>query len=182
MSFCLILIGGSCDPTSYSSTSSSNCTTCKIFVTASTYDGNPGGASGADANYPGSWTYKAFIVDGTNRIASVTSNSGDGQVDWVLKANTDYTRLDGTAIMTTNANSIFVFGTLTNSFASSDTGYYTGLWSYWSVVTTAHCSSWTSNSGASSARLGDQTSTSSSSIQAFGVICSSIQNLVCIEQ
>ncbi len=137
----------------------------------------------ADANYPGSGTYKALIVDGTNRIASLTNNVGDGQVDWVLKASTDYTRVDGTSIMTTNLNSIFVFGTLTNSFASSGTSLRTGFRSGWTTNAGDHCTAWTTNSGAVFLRIGDPTSTTSNSINFGNGNCSAVgRTLVCVEQ
>ena len=75
------------------------CAECKTFVMAGTTDGNllangrninnsvTTGPNGADAlcmddfDYPGTGVYKALIVDGVNRIASVSPNTGDGQVD-----------------------------------------------------------------------------------------------------
>ena len=112
-----------------SSGGSSGCSTCTIFVTTGTSDGliGAGGIAEADAfcmadaGYPGTGTYKALIVDGTNRIACTTANCSGGageHTDWVLKASTAYVRSNGsTAIGTTTAEGIFSFP-LTNSWAS----------------------------------------------------------------
>ena len=139
----------------------------KTFVTSSVFDGNLIAAEGTskangilaadalcmkDANYPGTGTYKAMIVDGVNRIASVTANAGDGQVDWVLKANTKYFQSDGTTqVMTTNANKLFTFGTLDNPFDAVPTDmYWTGLNLDWTTYpdqggNNQNCSGWSYN-------------------------------------
>lgn len=134
-----------------------------IFLTVGTYNGNLGGIAGADtkcqtektsnfANVPGAATeYKAFIVDGVTRIACTTSNCGGGileNVDWVLKANTDYYRLDGsidTKIFTTNASGIVDFNggasLLTAIDSNASTAWWTGLDTDW-VAAGIDCVSW----------------------------------------
>ncbi len=165
-----------------------NCSDC-TFVTASTYNGNLGGIAGAnakcmaDGNYLGSDTYKALIVDGTNRIASVTANLGDGQVDWVLKSNTNYFRSDGTTlIMITNANGIFVFGTLTNSFDTPATAYWTGLNNNWRTDGVSICSSWIDGTVGSNGSTGNGASSNSAAIHSGSVSCDNINRLLCVEQ
>ncbi len=143
-----------------------------LFVTAASHNGNFGGISGADnvcmtdANKPSGGTYKAFLVDGTNRRACATGNctvAAGNNIDWVLAPNKTYYRSDGTTpILTTNGAGIFVFGTLTNSFLTSGTNYWTGLFTSW--ITSAACTAWTSSSGASIGRVGVGNLTNSQSI------------------
>src|SRR6185369_3589397 len=89
---------------------SSLCNPCKIFITANNY--RPAfdfyginGVNSADTKCGAeavtmslSGTYKALIVDGTNRIACTSANcSGTGNaehVDWVLRANTAYSQVN----------------------------------------------------------------------------------------
>jgi len=174
-------------------TDSSSAGVTKIFYTVSSYNGNLGGVSGADSkcmadsNYPGSGTYKALIVDGTNRIASASANAGDGQVDWVLQPNTTYYRSDGsTIILTTDSNGIFVFGTLDNSFGSGGR-LWMGLNADW--TTDNHCTTWadgTNSYPAVSGSGGDSVETSSSSIDASiagsPYPCNFSGQLLCVEQ
>uniref|UniRef100_UPI000773509F endostatin-like outer membrane lipoprotein, LenD-like n=1 Tax=Leptospira santarosai TaxID=28183 RepID=UPI000773509F len=54
--------------------------------------------------------FKAMVVDGINRRASVTANQGDGQIDWVLKPNTEYRRTLtnwGSLVGVTNSAGLF---------------------------------------------------------------------------
>jgi hypothetical protein len=46
--------------------------------------------------------FKAFLVDGVTRIASVSSFKGDGQIDWVFKAYMQYINVNGSVIATTD--------------------------------------------------------------------------------
>lgn len=85
--------------------------------------------------------YKALLANnlGTNlykRIATVTPNVGDGQVDWIFKPNTEYRRIDGvTKVMTTNSVGLFDFTNenLTNSFTSTFVNIWTGLNPDWTT-------------------------------------------------
>jgi len=137
------------------------------------YDGNLGGIAGADtkcmadANYPGTGTYKAMLVDGFNRIASVTANTGDGQVDWVLNSNSDYYLADGTTkILTTDSNGLFSFGNLDNTF--NGLGYgggpaWTGLNQDW-TSSANNCVSWASANEVNTASFGVTSDTAETSI------------------
>ncbi len=135
-----------------------------IFVTSSQYDGNLGGASGADtkcnsdSNRPVTTvTYKALLVttSGSRRACSSANCSGGASehVDWVLSADTQYRRADGiTVIGTTNSIALFSLP-LTNSI-DSDTGkkYWTGFNSGgsfdWTAANGANtCTSYTDNTG-----------------------------------
>ena len=179
------------------------CTTCKIFVSVNQGSGDlltagqaidAGISTGieatdvlcmADPSYPGTGNYKALIVDGTNRIASVSANAGDGQIDWVLRANTGYYRMDGsTIIMTTNANGILL-SDLTNTINATATGHYTGLNFDWTTGAAYTCSSWTSTVGTpiygytSGVALSDVISSEALSCNYEGV---NMNTLLCVEQ
>lgn len=161
-----------------------------IFTTVSQFDGNLRGVSGADdscmsdENYPGTGTYKALIVDSTNRVASVTANTGDGQVDWILQPNTDYVQSDGTtAIMTTDANGLFVFGELTNSITAGGSDYWTGLDANWQPGgDTTLCANWTSNSVTEDANYGEGSFVNGRAIASDNSFCDESLWLACVEQ
>jgi hypothetical protein len=168
-----------------------------IFVTTGTagngtFTGNLSGISGADAscnsdsNKPNSSTYKALIVDGTNRVACTSANcatSGNSEhVDWVLAASTQYKRPNGTVIGTTNSLKLFTFN-LTNAISPmiSNSYAWTGFSSSRDWTTSAStCSSWSSTSG--NGEAGRLASTDAQSMQYFTPTCSSSRFLYCVEQ
>jgi hypothetical protein len=51
-------------------------------------------------------SYKALLVDGKTRIASQSANTGDGQVDWVLKPYTLYVNDTAMPLWTTDQVSL----------------------------------------------------------------------------
>ena len=56
-------------------------------------------------------SYKAFIVDGTNRVATVTAFKGDGQVNWIVRTWTQYISVkddgtDGPVVWTTDRTAL----------------------------------------------------------------------------
>ncbi|EMG01323.1 PF07588 family protein [Leptospira borgpetersenii str. 200701203] len=82
------------------------------------HNGNFGGTAGADAycnshipsSLTGTGSYKAMLVDGTNRVATtVGATSSTGQKDWVFEKNTSYYRADGNLVFTTNDAGLFDF-------------------------------------------------------------------------
>jgi hypothetical protein len=165
----------------------------QIFVIESTFGfpgGNLGGTAGADnmcqndSYKPGRGTYKALIVSSTRR-ACVTSNcstSNEG-IDWVLTANTKYVQKDSIKeVFTTNANGIFIFGTMTNKFTTfASSQYYTGLTGTWQTSANT-CNNWTSSSGGVNGQVGDGSFTTTAAISSTTVPCSGTQRLVCVEQ
>jgi len=177
----------------------------KTFVTASAFDGNliavTGKANGVlaadalcmkDAQYPGTGTYKALIVDGTTRIASLSPNAGDGQVDWVLKPNAIYYQSDGrTPVMTTGGNGLFVFGTLKNPFDpnGADT-YWTGLSPDWTTFpptngANQNCLGWSYNADIwNRGTFGQGGATDSKAIYgSYNALCTDKSyHLICVEQ
>jgi uncharacterized protein DUF1554 len=131
----------------------------RFFATASSYDGNLGGISGADAkcesdaNKPASGTYKAVLA-GAGRQATPTPT------DWVLQPNSKYFRLDGTFIAGTQGAAIFE-GDLSNSVAAVPEAVvwaWTGLREDWS--TTLNCSDWESEQNSNAGISGDAGATS----------------------
>ena len=152
-------------------------------------DGNPIGEAdqfcAIDANYPGTGTYKALLVDGANRVGSVTANLGDGQVDWPLTANHRYFRsADSLEIFQADANGIFVFSTLTNNFtnpagAGTDL-YWTGLNADWTTSANV-CTSW-NTSALGNGAYGDGFNTDATSIFSTTAACTATRRVLCVEQ
>ncbi len=122
--------GQTCSVTEDSGTATANVTDVEIvcedkkiiFVTAATHNGDfdsgSGGAAGADAfcmgdaNYPGSGTFKALIVEGgLGRTACSTADCSGGSsehIDWIISANTTYYQDDETTeIGTTRSTYVF---------------------------------------------------------------------------
>jgi hypothetical protein len=168
----------------------------KIFVTAETFVGNIGGGAGSgiqradnmcnfDLNKPYSNTYKAMIVDETNRRACSTSNCTDPNenVDWVFKPNTDYYRPDGTYLFTTNSAGIVTTTIANPILAGSNYPYWTGLASDWTISPSAHCNNWTDNLYSYIGRVGSSNATNSYwySDTSYS-FCDSSKALLCVKQ
>lgn len=156
----------------------SGCTTCKIFSTAGVHGANFGGVAGADAvcavdsNLPsGGGTYKALIA---------ASNRHPPATDWPLKPSTLYVQKNGTVIGTTTSGAVLDFP-LTNNFGATGTFHWTGLTSTWGISTDT-CSDWTSSNGALNGEVGNDSSTSSSSIANGTNQCGGNQIIYCVEQ
>ncbi|TGK82420.1 DUF1554 domain-containing protein [Leptospira noumeaensis] len=121
----------------------------RMFLSAGSYRGGEfGGVSGADAICstdslcpPGS-SCKAMILNGNTRIASLTANVGDGQVDWVLKPNAHYYLTDGTTLISyTNNTSLFQIP-FSNPIDSVNYGTWFGGNADWVFVTSTSCFTW----------------------------------------
>lgn len=178
-------------PVSQSQTTSS-LPSLNLFVT--TADNQPGvNFSGiaqadsrcmSDAAYPGTGTYKALLVQPGVRVACTTANCSGGtseHIDWVLQPNRTYARTTGVTVLTTNANGIFVFGTLTNAMATGVAGWWTGLNSNWTFNSACTGNTWSSTGG--NARYGDPNTTNASSIAAGLDGCTTTgSKLLCVQQ
>ncbi len=155
------------------------------FDNDATYNGGVNAAVNADGNgipeadnfcmtvangYPGTGTYKAMLVDGTNRTNSTA---------WVFTANYEYYR-QGTAtrIFTADGSGIFTFGTLDNSFGTT-TDYFTGLTTTWGSSAN-HCTNWGSTAG--NGDIGDISATDNTSLNSGSVLCNVAQRIVCVQQ
>lgn len=165
-----------------------------IFITAAPHNGDfdtgSGGAAGADAfcmadaNYPGTGTYKAMIVVGSlSRTACSTANCSGGSsehIDWVLSPNTMYYRdNETTEIGETNSAGIFTFP-LTNAFASTFETTWTGMLGDWTADTT--CTGWSDGTGGDIGTYGDTNDTSSNQISFTQDVCSTTLKIICVEQ
>ncbi|EMJ92269.1 PF07588 family protein [Leptospira kirschneri str. JB] len=173
-----------------------------IFL-APAHHGGLGGIYGADewcmrkvpADLKGSpyYSYKALLADGINRRASVAGNAGDGQINWVLQANTVYSQATtGTpTIGTTNSKKLFTFP-LTNKIrpdSITDLGgiTWTGLNPNWTTAP-YNCNNWTDGADINAGTIGNYNSITSDAIFNSALIvpglvtCSSGGKLYCVEQ
>jgi hypothetical protein len=197
----VFIIINSCGGSGNSSTSTSSELVCEsdqyclAFLTTSTnnadVDANSNGNGieeadtfcNADGNKPNSRTYKALLVDGTNRTACTTANCGTGgaseHTDWVFQASTQYRRGDGTTIIgTTDSNGIFSFN-LTNSIGTIFHSVWGGINSNWTTATDT-CSSWSVITGSGQTGLGDSATTLA--IDHLTTNCNFSGRFYCVEQ
>lgn len=162
------------------------CTTCRMFLSDVTPDAAFGGAAGADAicaqssNKPSSGTYKALLMD----------NTRNQNLNWVLKANTDYYRSSDDALIgRTNGDRIFsLFGGnfLTNSTDINFEYIYTGIMvdsnSSWSL-SSDNCSNWTDGSASGRGISADTNSTDAVAITSGVDFCHyNFYRVLCVEQ
>ncbi len=149
----------------------------RIFVTATSYNGNLGGAAGADAkcasdaNKPATGNYFALIADNTRIPSTLT--------DWVLSPSTAYTRANGvTPIGTTNGAAIFTFP-LSSSIGTAPASVWVGIndtdWSNFD-----NCDNW-SDAMAIAGRYGAADSTTATAIHADTSACTEMRRLYCVE-
>ncbi len=127
--------------------------------------GNMGGVAGADSicgdNLPtNGTTSKAFITDGTARVACTTANCSGGpgeHTNWVLAANTTYYLINGSIFGTTDANALLNFP-LTNAIESSTSPVWTGFATDW-TSSANDCANWSSTAGNGAAATSSGTNT-----------------------
>ncbi|TGL87513.1 DUF1554 domain-containing protein [Leptospira congkakensis] len=159
----------------------------KIFLSANPYRGGDfGGVSGADAicqsesKCPLGSSCKAMILNGTTRIASLTANVGDGQVDWVLKPNAYYYLADGTTLISNTGSTSLLQVPLVNVIGAVTFGAWFGSATGW-VYGPNHCNGWTDNTAF---YTGNALRTQNSDATFFGgnFSCSNQSNLLCVEQ
>lgn len=171
-----------------------------IFVTSTPYNGNLGGITGADSicdtektsNFSSlpSGTYKAMLVDGTNRRACSTANCSGGtseHIDWVFQASTTYVRDDDVTVFTTDANGVIDFSNVSLDAPFGTTGsWWTGLNTDWTDGN--NCSNWGDGSFANGIYGSNQINSnsicddSSSDCSFGGTLCNSTYKLVCVQQ
>ncbi|MFC1671184.1 DUF1554 domain-containing protein [Spirochaetota bacterium] len=151
----------------------------RIFVTDTEYNGNLSGTSGADtlcannANNPN---------DGAVFKALIGSSDRNLTQDWVLKASTQYIRLDDNAIIgTTDANAKFT--DLNNSLATGFGSPWTGLNDDFSV-SSYNCENWAWTGSLLYGMSGSVQFTDSRawSIGYSGNYCGYTNILICVEQ
>lgn len=191
-----------------------------LYVTTAVYKGDmnaPLGLTGIaaadyvcnnDANKPSTpsgATYKAVIGDslgsttcsgGPCRRATITAHTGDGQIDWALKALHIYYRapaVGGALIMITNTQGLFIFGggaptpcgalTLFNSPRAAGPAYWTGIQCDWISRGNADtCAGWT-NGVIGGGMFANSTSNTETAISAFANNgCAATNALLCAQQ
>lgn len=160
----------------------------KLIFVSNLTQGNLGGISGADsfcnsdANKPvNTGSYKAFIVLPGFRVASVTANAGDGQIDWVLRANQLYIRPDGTVIMTSNSVSLFTAFPLVNSVYTVGDAIWTGFTSGSDWTAAGGCTGWTVTGGNGPYSVGNVV-TFESLLFGGSIVCTNNNRLYCVQQ
>jgi hypothetical protein len=156
-----------------------------IVVPNDKHQGSLGGIAGADAKCPAG--YKAMIADGVNRVASVTPNLGDGQVDWVLKPFTYYRNganqlvffTDGAALLGVQNNQTVP---LANAITATDEGFgvWTGMLQNW--TSDVDCNNWTIGTMASSGRSANPTGVTNFINNGGASQCQWERRLYCVQQ
>lgn len=128
-------------------------------------------------------TYKALLVDGTNRKAN--DLVPPYKIDWVLKSNKYYFRSsDGKLMFKTDSNEYFIFSDPdANGAHSGSLGYWTGLVGTTWGTNLNICSGWSSSSNIDLGQGGASPSTDSYSIDTtFPANCNLKKRLLCIQQ
>lgn len=150
----------------------------KIYVTATTYDGNLGGVSGADAkcnsadpNKPNASTYKALIVQTGVR---------DTATDWPLLPMTPYDRGAGGVIGSTDGAKVFPFPLSAGGFGTGTA--WTGMTSAWTIDGSNQCVNWSYNLAGGNGAYGDTAQNIGASIAAGVQTCNNVHRLICVEQ
>jgi len=162
----------------------------RIFVTATAYNGNLGGISGADAkcasdtNKPSTGSYKAYIADGTNRRVCSTGWCTDTSenLDWVTTSNRNYIRADQ-SVLIGQGGPQGVLWSMSNGINAASTAIWTGLYlNYTSTAAAGSCNGWTSASSGASGLTGDAQSTGNAHFNNTGLACNTTNRLYCVEQ
>lgn len=159
-----------------------------IFSSATKTNGNIGGITGADAlcnadaNKPNASTYKALIVDGTNRTCGAADDCTGG-TDWPLKANTTYVRKsDGATFAVTDVNKVFY----TFDTNQLNDGTASLSWAGISGNYTDHannCNNWTSSSNGVTGAIGDGNWYDITFLATGGSdTCDQTNSVICVEQ
>ena len=183
----IVTLFGACNDTDSSATPSSSSESGKrVFIATSTSLGNIT-VSGADTlcnSTALSGTYKAMIVGG-GRVACTTADCSGGvgeHTDWVLAANTQYTRTNWTVIGTSDSKGLLP-ATLTNAISTAAVTVWTGLAADW-TNSGNDCSSWTDATIGFSGNTGDASSVTTTTVIAGGgaLTCDNNYKLICVEQ
>jgi hypothetical protein len=181
--------------TSFDQTSSSSCLNrafCIVYLTEETP--NPFapafvGIAGADlfcqtsANRPPQIAVaKAFLVGTGVRIASVSPNAGNGQMDWVLYPSKEYRKADGMTVIGATLGNRLLSLPLTSGFSFvGDTLQLTGMNPDWTLPAGGDCAGWTGGGTNAGVSFGDLVDTGA--LHGGTMACSSGPiKLRCIEQ
>ena len=154
----------------------------RTFLTFTTYDGNLGGIAGADAKCNSDTNRPSILPNTYSALVSVNATrTGNPLASWVLLANRDYFRGDGTTkIFTSSPASIFNFGNFDNSVSASNDEYWTGLTNSWALGN--NCTAWTSSSSGITGRYGIGIVINNDSISVGQDSCDKFKRILCIQQ
>lgn len=159
-------------------TSSTGCTTCKIFLSASTDTGGAGVAGfdtlcATDSNNPNDGsTYKALIGASTRQPPST---------DWPLKASTAYVQSNGTTpVATTTSGSVFTFP-VSNPLNTTFINVWTGLTTTMTPSGT-NCLNWTSSANGVTGTYGVSNVSSTSAVSNAPQTCDVAYKVYCVQQ
>ncbi|MBT7609059.1 MAG: DUF1554 domain-containing protein [Bacteriovoracaceae bacterium] len=174
---------------------------CYLFTTNSTVDMDFASGSDvlteldnlcdADVNNPrqNEGVVKAVFAWSGSREACTTAHCAGGvteNLNWVLRAETEYRRSDGTIIGTTDTSGIFDFLNSGYSFTSSISATYvstlTSLSTNW-LIYRSSCTNFTDSSGSPAPSYGASTSKNEGMIYvSFEINCSGSHHIICAEQ
>lgn len=166
------------------------------------HNGNYGGIAGMDTicnndtmkpvELLGKGTYKAMAVDQSITIPSTpaTRRATPNPLNWVLRPNTTYKRVDGATLFTTDINGLF--SSMTNRFGeeTENNGYiWTGLNSDFTTATGYNCNNWKSSASNYLGKIGSaNTNVKSVALSYTNRPCDQTTNssepirVVCVEQ
>ncbi|MBZ0236721.1 MAG: DUF1554 domain-containing protein [Deltaproteobacteria bacterium] len=153
-----------------------------------------GGIAGADSICTQAFgsTYRALLVDGTNRVATVTGNAGNGQVNWPVAPYARYVSVHSQALVFVTDNTRLIGaagGTDRNlqspiATAAQDDGYgaWTGASSTW--TSGADCNNWTSSSDTVNGLSSPAQATSTGAFPNNGGTsnCAQLRRFFCVQQ
>lgn len=152
-----------------------------------------GGVSGVDNLCISSFgsDYRAMIVDSSTRIASVSPNQGDGQVNWVVAPYTRYLSAETGALVfiTDHTRLIGAAGgqdqDLYAAIHSDDDGFgvWTGANPDW-TSSTSNCVNWTSSSSADTGRACNAAATTAETFPNNNGLsdCAQLRHFFCVQQ
>ncbi|HUQ05234.1 MAG TPA: DUF1554 domain-containing protein [Kofleriaceae bacterium] len=153
-----------------------------------------GGIAGADSICTAAFgaTYRALLVDGTNRVATVTANAGNGQVNWPVTAYTRYVSVHTNLLVFVSDNTRMIGaagGTDRNlqsgiggAMQEDNYGAWTGAAPDW--TSSDDCNNWTSSSDTVFGRSAGTQTTSGGSFPNNNAVsnCAQLRRFFCVQQ
>ena len=167
-------------------------TSPRLFLTSKAYSPSAiNGIAGADAictMEAGGAAAKALLVDETGcngrpcRRATISPNTGDGQIDWPLMPNTAYYNADFSAVVaTTGANGLLPSTLLVAITAPGCLNQASGLNKDWTTRSGLTCGGWQQPSGQQAVGWICSNDLSTTDLLNGGYVqCSSASRLLCV--
>lgn len=136
--------------------------------------------------------YKALFSDGVDRRATISPNTGDGQIDWVLRPWTRYIRDDGELVWVTDASALLGVRDgqpmdLLNAINASgqSQGSFTGMRRSWVAHSVDNCADWVVAGTGETYWQGDSHSATAGAYldeEDFPTTCNAYATVICVEQ